>query len=321
MCVECRAGRTGSEESSHLAAIWASELHKLLHKIMLAIVVAGALEGSLQIYDGVFNAAACADLHKAACSRGLGHALYTRASGPSTPLESAFEHFLSEMGDDSAHVEYWSRQEWKHIEAHADVDEKLAANGGGFRYPRHGHVLYLSVGSRVQGPTCVWEMDGDDRFGGALTTVPAIEGRVLRFDGELQHAVPRPADVWLAPFVINQSGPPDEFERSVVLFNSWPDEPPLDVQREESPASASGSSEGPSPDITAIPRAQWRTAEPQPPPSLSGKTASMKLWLLGDEERRGRAERTRPILVDPEATLAALTEAQACTRIEPLKDS
>lgn len=34
-----------------------------------------------------------------------------------------------------------------------------------------------------------------------LSVVPAVPGRLLRFKGDLLHAVPRPTDVWLLPFV------------------------------------------------------------------------------------------------------------------------
>ena len=200
-------------------------------------------------------------------------------------------------------------QEWKHIEAHADVDEKLAAGGGPLRYPEHGHVLYLEVGPKVQGPTCVWE---GGAFDGAMTTVPAVPGRVLRFQGKLQHAVPRPADVWLSPFVISQSGSAEDFVRSVVLFNCW-EEPPLDVTADEVPL-LDGNGDALM-QITSNPRKLWKTAEPQPAAALSGKEATMKLWLLGDKERRGQTERTRPIAVDPEAVMTALEETEACTRL------
>ena len=159
-------------------------------------------------------------------------------------------------------MEYWSRQEWKHIEAHADVDEKLAAGGGPLRYPEHGHVLYLEVGPKVQGPTCVWE---GGAFDGAMTTVPAVPGRVLRFQGKLQHAVPRPADVWLSPFVISQSGSAEDFVRSVVLFNCW-EEPPLDVTADEVPL-LDGNGDALM-QITSNPRKLWKTAEPQPAAAL-----------------------------------------------------
>ena len=98
----------------------------------------------------------------------------------------ALGSYLDEIGDASPMVEYWSRQEWKHIEAHADVDERRAsaAPGEPLRFPTMGHVLYLSVGPRVQGPTCVWQPDPHDGSPfGALATVPAVAGRVLRFEG------------------------------------------------------------------------------------------------------------------------------------------
>ena len=76
------------------------------------------------VFDQVFSPAACAVLHTAACSRALGHALFPREQ-PGSAIETALASFLNEVGDSSTHVEYWSRQDWKHIEAHADVDEKL----------------------------------------------------------------------------------------------------------------------------------------------------------------------------------------------------
>lgn len=276
---------------------------------------------AVEVFDGVFSSATCAALHEHASSRGLGHALYSRSSGPSTPLEHAFESFLSELGDPSANVEYWSRQEWKHIEAHADVDEALAAKGGPMRYPSFGHVMYLSVGPRVNGPTCVWQPgEKGGRFGGALSVVPAVEGRVLRFQGQLQHAVPRPADVWLAPFAISQSGTKEDFMRSVVLFNCWPDEdaPPLDVERDP-PALVERLPQDNSL-FHAAPRERWDAIRMRAAQHSGGQSATtMKLWLLGDEARRGQAERTRPMRVDAEATLDAFMEPIECTTLEPIE--
>ena len=142
------------------------------------------------------------------------------------------------------YVEYWTRQEWRHIEAHSDVDEALAkmhdqnpslliddeleskfsttySNTHGFRFPTNGHVLYLQVGSEVKGPTCIFPSRSsggdllpsnqhqeeactteDDENGDIkLITVPAVSGRLLRFDGRDLHAVPRPHDLWMLPFV------------------------------------------------------------------------------------------------------------------------
>ena len=271
----------------------------------------------IQVYDGVFDARAIGLLRPVASASGLGHTLFDRhAQPPRTPLEHALDSVLEQLGDDAPYVEYWSRQEWKHIEAHADVDEALASSTGRLRYPRHGHVLYLEVGERVAGPTCVWQHDdgveGPDARFGALTAVPAVPGRCLRFDGELQHAVPRPADVWLSSFVINQpSTPPEAFVRSVVLFNTWAerDAPPLDVQPE--PAGAVAELGATEPELVRCSeRQQWEevaTVQHQ-----GGERARMKLWLLGDESRRLQPSRTVALDV-PSATLAALTETHTVT--------
>jgi hypothetical protein len=90
------------------------------------------------------------------------------------------------------------------------------------------------VGTDVKGSTCIFadcisggDLAADSKPEVALITVPAVEGRLLRFSGNLLHAVPRPTDIWLLPFV--QGMPdltPSLFERSVVLFNTW-QEPPL----------------------------------------------------------------------------------------------
>ena len=277
----------------------------------------------VSVFDHVFNRPACKLLDRAAAARGLGHALYPRESAPRTPLEHAFETFLRELGDNAPVVEYWARREWRHIEGHRDVDEALAAGGGKLRYPDHGHVLYLSVGRQVRGPTCVWEGGSDAKgyIGSSMATVPAVEGRVLRFSGALPHAVPRPADVWLAPFTVSQSGPADEFVRSVVLFNTWPDasEPPLGVERDDSVDTSEP--------VHCCPRNEWHeapwrsVAETASGGDLRGDrqpaTATMKLWLLGDVARRGQMERTLRVPVVRDATLKALAEPEHCTWLEP----
>jgi len=134
-----------------------------------------------RVFDGVLDAEACDAVHDFATRDGLGHTLYHRDVGPSTPLEAALEAALAALADDAPFVEYWWRDEWKHIEAHADVDEALAAEGGALRYPRNGHVLYLRVGGRVQGPTCVWgapDGGGATAAGdGELVIVPAVVPR------------------------------------------------------------------------------------------------------------------------------------------------
>jgi hypothetical protein len=287
----------------------------------------------ISVFDGVFSSAACSALHGHASARGLGHALFPRGE-PLSPLEVAMDSFLDELGEElSGSVEYWSRQEWKHLEAHADVDEALASSSEAMlRCPEHAHVLYLSVGPRVRGPTCVWSPSAQGGRFGALTAVPAVAGRVLRFDGRLQHAVPRPADVWLAPFVVSQTGPAEDFVRSVVLFNVWPEgAPPLGVpcedddEEDEAGGGRRGSWRGAGGEggaaaenlVRCAPRAQWVDA-PIARHAPGEETAQMKLWLLGDRARRGQLERTLKVGVDGESVQRALEQTKQCTRIEEL---
>jgi hypothetical protein len=127
------------------------------------------------------------------------------------------------------------------------------------RYPEFGHVLYLQVGSEVSGPTTVFtnassggdilrnyptvarDIDAklvDENTLAAtmpsshgLIVVPAVPRRLLQFRGDLLHAVPRPADIWLttsasqrnkALLQSRQHDPVSEFGRSVLLFNVYP---------------------------------------------------------------------------------------------------
>ena len=104
----------------------------------------------IQAWDGALSAVACDLINEHSTAVNLGHTLFSRhTTPPRTHLETAIHTLLREVGDDAPFVEYWSRREWKHIEAHADVDERLAAGGGYLRYPRHAHVLYLDLGTQA----------------------------------------------------------------------------------------------------------------------------------------------------------------------------
>ena len=256
--------------SFHLPLLAAS---LLLNPVVLAFS-SSSNPTTIQVYDGVLSEAAASTLHESAMAVGLGHRAFARpltANGVYNPIELALDEILSEMDgdntdDDISYVEYWSRQEWRSIEAHADVDEfrakeedssseapAIAALGpDGYRYPKFGHVLYLQVGREVRGPTCVWP---DRRSGGELlkkandggdetcieassqddklelVIVPAKGGRLLRFPGSALHAVPRPHNLWFLPFVMGSAiyEPEEEWGRSVLLFNVWQNEAPAGV--------------------------------------------------------------------------------------------
>lgn len=119
--------------------------------------------------------------------------------------------------------------------ARSDVDEAVCRSqrrgaAGVQLCPENGHVLYLDVGADVRGPTCVWEeeRDGETERGGAprllteLHVVPARVGRLLRFRGDMLHAVPKPACEW-----VDTGGGVGmaDARRCVILFNTW-DVPP-----------------------------------------------------------------------------------------------
>ena len=146
------------------------------------------------------------------------------------------------------------------------------------RCPRHGHILYLQIAGGLEAPTCVFsnqrvgwattmgdnEEEGAEVGGGVdLVTIPAVEGRLVRFPGDAMHAVPHPAHRWFLAqeelAVLQEQEEADEeddggddymydddcddddddddddtTERSVLLFNTWPitaeTPPPRDVR-------------------------------------------------------------------------------------------
>ena len=164
---------------------------------------------------------------------------------------------LHQLGDDCSMVEYWSRDEYMNIDAHCDIDERELENQGTLRFPDYSHVLYLQVATR--GPTCILA-NQESGYGNQpttdLVTVPAVVGRLLRCTGNLLHVVPKPAHRWLLTVdeqhALLQEEQEDfefynddndeendwndgnddnyELERSVLSFNTWSKEAPLDVR-------------------------------------------------------------------------------------------
>jgi hypothetical protein len=249
------------------------------------------------VWGNVLSKETCKALHDAARAMGLGHSVF-RTQEPHTLIERALDAILQEMNKPKdCHVEYWSRQEWRHIEAHADVDENLAKREAdqSFLYPDRGHVLYLQVGSDVRGPTCLFfnATSGGDllrRNSVEIVTVPAVCGRLLQFPGNALHAVPRPTDLWLLPFVKGapQYEPEETWGRSVILFNMWLHNPPSDVPfRASTKCGLSQLNTTLYCNLFEL----WTHVQVTSPPKTSagddGEQASLnaKIWLLGDERR------------------------------------
>jgi len=242
----------------------------------------------------------------------------------------------------------WWRDEWVHVEAHEDVDEYLFESTGERRYPEHAHVLYLTVGRAIRAPTCVWDRTHEHapRSGtlGELSIVPARTGRLLRFNGKRMHGVPRPTLRWLPLSSRNegvsavsstegsssQRPTKDDLVRSVVLFNTWA-VPPLDVETADGAAdprevirklAADFSSPKidalvevmETPDTHCTPRDQWHAVQIERAPAGRRAREPVKVWLLGDKERRLHAERTIE-LVAHEDLARALQEEVTVTSL------
>lgn len=266
-----------------------------------------------------------------------------------------------EEGDAIYYVEYWERQDWFHILAHADMDEGLRNEqeskgiyGEPFAHPEVGHVLYLRLGNRVQGPTCVFsntteggqllgDSDNDgDTAASQLIVVPAVESRLLRFQGHLLHAVPRPADLWMAPTYEDETEPFEEWGRSVLLFNLWPiQKGPVRGKKIQQPSDRNdftdaedGESVQQLPGVGVFtacnPREDWQLVLVKPPEKIDDDENSgdnnviathdvewvpIQFPLMGDEQRRG-TEKLSVILETPESSRLAFLEERQPSIIE-----
>ena len=173
--------------------------------------------------------------------------------------------------------------------AHTDQDEanfNKALDSGEeaplIRHPQYGHVLYLHQDHEAmfQAPTLVFanastggeimrstthprNQNGaygsydDDMDNVELLAVPNLPGRLLRFDGRLLHAVPRPANLYLRDQRVSQEDRSRKL-RSVVLFNVWPIEDPPGIEVTRPIHNAKRTDELPPPRVSCFPRAEWK---------------------------------------------------------------
>jgi len=298
------------------------------------------------VFDGILSPAACSRLCDVPPVR---FGMYDRSSPPRNAHERLIESLLAQLGDASRYVEYWGRKQWQAVPAHSDVDEipLLAPRKPGCaaprpRFPLWAHIVYLGIEAGVAAPTMLWSDGADAAAAGSaadaaavgataaerrLFVVPAVQGRLLRFDGSWVHAVPKPAAEYLGA----QETAADEEAaargehtyRHVLLFNTWPDGPPEGL--EEASANELGSSEagGEAGDeaggnsvqavsvasLAPLPMAEWKAtsihsaaassvavATPPaatPPAAVPQATTAFVARLMGGPRRRGRSERFR----------------------------
>jgi hypothetical protein len=126
----------------------------------------------------------------------------------------------------------------------------------------------------------------------------------LRFTGNLLHAVPRPTNIWLLPFV--QGTPdfnPSRFERRVVLFNAW-QKPPLGV-----PQLMKEQQDCRMEDVSVSPGNEWTEVDIAEGYGAGGDAQNCaKTWLLGALPRRKHAIRTVHLCLNEERLREALEQ-------------
>lgn len=296
----------------------------------------------VHVYDGLLDFSSCKEIDCITRIGGLSHKYFNRGlvPVPDLPIEILIDSILNEINDTSSIVEYWWRDEWLSLEAHRDVDERLSQEMKILRYPENAHVLYLDVGDEVEGPTILYHEKIADRCTNTsklllqdnfekISMIPAVIGRLLRFQGNMMHSVPRPALAYLDPKeggtnteIWTRVKPKDDkdpectvFRRSVLLFNTWVDTPPLGVNTAATPSSSGTSRSGTQGEITrqqlrCTPYSCWVKSEIRSSTSdtsdkllLSAEDRSevmdkgneafvrLKIGLLGDLLRRGTSSR------------------------------
>lgn len=169
-------------------------------------------------------------------------------------------------------------------------------------------MLYLQVGRHVRGPTVLWNVTKGGELVGKdasteMITVPAVPGRLLRFQGNALHSVPRPAEVyWTLEGDDEAPYRQDSDQRSVLLFNLWPVEQGMLVDHEAMNGTDTGSQ---IPDYaTCKPAQEWTAIEPvayrehvEPWTEYMYRVISSTYYeafwipLMGDNRRRGMSNR------------------------------
>ena len=274
---------------------------------------------AITVHDSVIDAATCRTMDHQLQLGDLGHTVFFREHPPRTFTESVIDSLLSSTNDKSPIVEYWWREEWINLELHRDIDERLALENGPVRFPDHAHVLYLSVGEEALGPTVLLDNAVDDiskEIFDSITVVPAVTGRFLRFSGDMMHAVPRPSlayldpeeggsnrELWTRRRPVDQRDPElTVLRRSVLLFNTWTDNPPAEISllppicilADEKQLQELNTAPG-----QCRPFADWESAyftstHESMTENCDGNSMPrirLKIGLLGDKRRRERSER------------------------------
>lgn len=332
-------------------------------KIRSLLKATPSSQTDIQVYDNVVSPLACRIMHCLAVEQSFqsdGETCVFQRREASTPLECCIDRILTALGDHSQTVEYWSRDEYMNIDVHVDIDENRFLEGEESRNiycPSTSHVLYLDIEPELRGPTCIfpgaqkgWDkslLPLEDQV--ELVTVPAVNGRLLRFPGAAMHAVPCPPNRWLMSEEeelhlrkheddectedeygddydddieeIDEEDDEDDYvvERSVLLFNTWPDDGPP-PKGEHVSAFNDGVNEGWEEDygshaerIACNSRDTWRqqnvqAIDPTNTVSKGNSSGKIRVNLMGPRERRIHAKKTVQLGIE-DSVIVALQRA------------
>ena len=291
-----------------------------LHRRIICTRYGGVGE-DISVYDDVLANGFVELVDAHARVGGLGHSCMDRRSvRPRTAVESAIETCLDTLGNQAPYVEYWWREEWICLEAHRDIDELLARDEDNsctikenIRYPTQAHVYYLDVGNDVCGPTIVFHDDKDNGDYNekvktksslkACTVVHAKKNRLMRMKGDILHAVPRPELCYFNQDVGGSNNMiwtrekrecvPQPERRSVLLFNTW-EVAPHDISLEPPEGSMKAAKEDAAATMNnfqSSTRGEFLSVDIEDNSKNAEETTRMKVGLLGDIVRRGKADR------------------------------
>ena len=258
--------------------------------LLCCALLAPLLATALQVWDNVLVRSRTAALERSVEELGGSHFLLDRqAVKPRCLLRNSLDELLHSVGDSSRYVEFWTREDWINLDVHRDVDEFLHRRSGEMRTPNHAHVLYVDIGSHCQGPTALF-LENEAASINRVVSVPAVSMRLLRFQGHIIHAVPRPALAMLDPDlggsnheifsrIRDDAKLNTTFKRRVILFNTW-EEPPEEVVM--LPVA-----EGPEVESAVADKALWTTINVEVVPEEQD-WVRMKLLQVGVGSRRVR---------------------------------
>ena len=101
-------------------------LHSLSSPVKLETLLLSTFSSVTEVWDNAVHSDSLRLADEIAKISGLGHTVYDRIqTKPRTCIENIIESILLNLNDHARYAEYWWRDEWINLDAHADIDEQL----------------------------------------------------------------------------------------------------------------------------------------------------------------------------------------------------